>query len=113
MINYKAPYILFFAGEMREEMKNQLHQDLKHRYVLNLEQRTIIHKYFDDELVERIKQSGKKKNKVSKGKWVSKSTIPAALSNQYCKCGGQVYVPEGLPEIFDSWGICAKCGAQK
>ena len=94
-------------------MDNQLHQNLKHRYVLNKEQRSIVHKYFDDELSERIKTTGKRNNKVSKGKWVSKSTIPAVPTTEYCKCGGQMYAPDGLPDIFDVWFVCSKCGALK
>jgi hypothetical protein len=91
---------------------NNLHQNKKHRYTLNSKERTIIHKYFDNELMDRLDSSGPQKNKVVKGKWVSRGTIPVVRCSLTCKCGGQVYVPDGLPEIFDIWGICSKCGAE-
>lgn len=93
-------------------MNNQLHQNLKHHYILNKEQRTIVHRYFNDGLAERIKTIGSKNNKVSKGKWVSKSSFPAVPTTEYCKCGGQFFIPDGLPELYDIWGICGKCGAE-
>lgn len=92
-------------------MKN-LHQNKKHRYVFNREQRVIVHKYFDDELAERLIQKGPLNNKVTKGKWTSKGNIPAISCTLTCQCGGRIYIPDGLPEIFDIWGICSKCGAE-
>jgi hypothetical protein len=87
-----------------------LHQDQVHRYFLNKEERVIVHKFFDEEQEEKDKRKRKKQGK--KGKWVSKRSIPAVPSTIYCKCEGQIYVPEELPEIFGNWGICVKCGAE-
>jgi hypothetical protein len=77
-----------------------------HRYVFNKKEGTIIHKYFDTEQMDRTPGSTP-----TRGKWVSKNSIPTVAVG-VCKCGGKIFGPAELPQIFRPWGLCGKCGAE-
>lgn len=89
-------------------MKNQprIPHNPDHRYIFNKNECTIVHKYFDTEQMTKTPGSAP-----TKGKWVSKNSIPVVVVG-VCKCDGKVFGPAELPQIFQPWGICAKCGAE-